>query len=85
MEMCIERYEIMLEQGVCEEQARFILPQGCVVNWVWTGSLMALANFYNLRTKPNSQKEIQELAHKVGDLVAPLFPVAWSKLTNGSN
>lgn len=75
-------YEDMIEDGVCPEQARFILPQGVCVNWIWTGSLYAFANFYNKRTDTHAQKEIQDLAHQVGKLIAPHFPVAWSALTN---
>lgn len=79
----VRLYERMIVQGVCPEQARFILPQGCEVNWVWTGSLYAYANFYNQRTDPHAQKEIQDLAHQVGEIIAPLYPVSWGALTEG--
>lgn len=77
-------YERMLKDGICPEQARFILPQGCEVNWVWTGSLYAYANFFNQRSDPHAQKEIQELAKQVGDIIEPLFPVSWQALTQGA-
>lgn len=73
----------MIKDGVCPEQARFILPQGCEVNWVWTGSLYAYANFYNQRSDPHAQKKIQELADQVGKIISPLFPVSWGALTRG--
>ena len=76
-------YENMIACGVCPEQARFILPQGCEVNWVWTGSLYAYANFYNQRSDPHAQKEIQELAEQVNQIIEPLFPVSWQALTQG--
>lgn len=79
----IELYENMIRDGVCPEQARFILPQGCEVNWVWTGSLYAYANFYNQRSNSHAQKEIQDLAAQVNDIIAPLFPVSWAALTQG--
>ena len=79
----VRLYERMIAQGVCPEQARFILPQGVEVNWVWTGSLYAYANFYSQRTDPHAQKEIQELAQQVGNIIAPLYPVSWSALTAG--
>lgn len=79
----IDLYEAAIKEGVCPEQARFILPQGCEVNWLWTGSLYAFANFYNLRTDSHAQVEIQELAHQIGDIIAPLYPVSWAALTNG--
>lgn len=79
----IRLYEQMLADGVCLEQARFVLPQGCEVNWVWTGSLYAFANFYNQRSDSHAQKEIQELAEQVDQIIAPLFPVSWAALTKG--
>lgn len=74
-------YTEMIEDGVAPEQARLILPQGVYVNWIWTGSLAAFARFYNQRTDPHAQKEIQDLAEQVGKIIQPLFPVAWSHLT----
>jgi thymidylate synthase (FAD) len=78
---CVETYEKMVADGVCPEQARFILPQGIMVQWIWTGSLYAFANFYNKRTDPHAQREIQDLARMVGQVIQPLFPVSWSALT----
>ena len=82
-QLTIARYEHMINDGVCPEQARFILPQGCEVNWVWTGSLYAFANFYNQRSDSHAQKEIQELADQVDKIIDPLFPVSWRALTRG--
>ena len=79
----IELYEEMIADGICPEQARFVLPQGCEVNWVWTGSLYAFANFYNQRSDSHAQKEIQELADQVDKIIAPLYPVSWAALTRG--
>lgn len=82
-EQSIDLYERMLNVGICPEQARFVLPQGCEVNWVWTGSLYAYANFYNQRSDSHAQKEIQELAEQVDKIIAPLYPVSWAALTKG--
>lgn len=80
----IDTYEEAIKDGVCPEQARFMLPQGCEVNWVWTGSLYAFANFYNQRSDSHAQKEVQELAEQVNQIISPLFPVSWSALTQGA-
>jgi len=77
----ISLYMLMLDDGICPEQARFILPQGVKVNWIWTGNLYAFANFYLKRTDAHAQKEIQQLAAMVGEVIAPLFPVSWKALT----
>ena len=77
---CIAVYEEMSAQGVAPEVARFILPQGVETNWVWTGSLYAWARFYNQRTDPHAQKEIQDLAKMVGEIIKPLYPHSWKAL-----
>lgn len=79
----INFYEDAIKDGVCPEQARFLLPQGCEVNWVWTGSLFAFANFYNQRSDGHAQKEIQELAEEVNQIIKPLYPISWAALTDG--
>lgn len=74
-------YQTFLDSGVAPEQARFLLPQGMMTEWVWTGSLLAFARFYRLRSDAHAQKEIQDLAHEVGAIIADLFPVSWKALT----
>lgn len=78
----IAKYELMISEGVCPEQARYILPQGVIVSWIWTGSLLAYARFYNLRSKPDTQKETQEVAAQVDKIMSGLYPVSWKALTN---
>lgn len=78
---CVQTYLTMLADGVAPEQARMVLPQGAMVNWLWTGNLMAFANFYNKRSDPHAQGEIQDLAELVKQVVEPLFPVSWAALT----
>jgi len=80
-EFAIRLYEDMIRDGVCPEQARFVLPQGCEVNWIWTGNVYAFANFYLKRTDPHAQQEIQRLANEVGSIIEPLFPITWAALT----
>lgn len=77
----VNTYMDMVEDGVCPEQARFILPQGCIVNWIWTGNLASFARFYNQRTDSHAQKEIQTTAHMVGEIIGELYPVSWEALT----
>lgn len=81
MRNCIEYYEDLIKLGVAPEQARFVLPQGVMTEWVTTGSLYAWARLYNLRADGHAQKEIQTLAHMIGLIIEPLFPVSWKALT----
>ena len=77
----VQTYELMLSVGIAPEQARMVLPQGAMVNWLWTGNLFAYANFYNKRSDPHAQGENQELAELVKAVVEPLYPVSWAALT----
>ena len=73
-------YNNLLESGVAPEQARMVLPQNTMTNWVWTGSLVAFARVVKLRTDSHAQQEAQELAKLINDVVAPLYPVSWEAL-----
>lgn len=77
----VKLYEEMLADDIAPEQARFVLPQGAMVNWLWTGNLFAFANFYNKRVDPHAQGENQELAELVRTVIEPLYPVSWKALT----
>ena len=77
----IKYYNELIELGIAPEQARFVLPQGVMTEWVWSGSLQAWARFYNQRSDSHAQKEIQDLAYMVGDIIEPLYPVSWAALT----
>lgn len=79
----VEDYKAALANGVCEEQARFLLPQGAIVNWIWTGNLVSFANFVKKRKASDAQGEIQELAQAVDKIIEPLFPHSWKALTGG--
>lgn len=76
-------YKQMIADGVAPEQARMVLPQSMYTSYYVTGSLAAFARFYKQRIDNHAQKEIQELAKQVGDIIAPLFPVSWKALTEG--
>lgn len=82
-EECVGLYLTMLNGGICPEQARFVLPQGAIVNWIWTGNLVSFANFYNKRTDTNAQYEVRLLAESVGKQIADIFPVSWKALVGG--
>jgi thymidylate synthase (FAD) len=75
-------YKDLLAHGVCPEQARAILPQSMMTEFIETGSLAAYARLYKLRTDPTAQREIQELAEWVGIHLSKRFPISWSALTS---
>lgn len=76
----LDVYEAMLMAGICPEQARMFLPQNTMTEWIWTGSLVFFARVVKLRTDAHAQKEAQEIARKIADVVSPLYPVSWKAL-----
>ena len=80
IENCKYIYDNMLESGVAPEMARMVLPQSVMTSWIWTGSLVAFARVCKLRLDSHAQKEAQELAQLINDVVAPLYPVSWGAL-----
>lgn len=76
-------YTSLLETGVAPEQARLALSTGMMVSWTWTGSLMFFARLCQLRIEAHAQKESQEVALMISDIVRPLYPVSWEALMTG--
>lgn len=80
----IRMYESMVDDGIAPEQARLVLPQGVMVNWIWTGSLAAYARFCHLRQDSHAQQEVKLVADKVSEIIKPLFPYCWKALMERS-
>lgn len=76
----VETYTHLLDQGVCPEQARMVLPQCMMTEWIETGSLAAYARLVSLRTGPDAQQEIREVASQVSAHLATAFPASWAAL-----
>jgi thymidylate synthase (FAD) len=78
-------YDNLLEQNVCEEQARMVLPQNTMTEWYWSGSLDAFSDMCNLRCKPDTQVETREVAKQIDHKMIELFPVSWDALTESDD
>jgi len=68
----------LLDHGVCEEQARMVLPQGAMTEWIWSGSLAAFLRVVQLRTSSDAQQETAEVARQIESYIRNLFPVSYS-------
>jgi thymidylate synthase (FAD) len=79
-DMGVDVYNRLLDDGVCPEQARMVLPQSMITEWYWSGSLDAFADMCNLRCKPDTQYETQVVAGHIDTEMAKLFPVSWEAL-----
>ncbi len=77
----LRTYNYLLESNVAPEQARAVLPQSMYTSYYVTGSLAAWARAYKQRAESTAQLEIQNLAKQWDSIIAPLFPVSWSVLT----
>jgi thymidylate synthase (FAD) len=73
-------YVNAIKQGVAPEQARMILPQNTMTEWIWSGSLAAFARVCKLRLDPHAQQETQMVAQQINDLVPDSFTHSWKAL-----
>lgn len=76
-------YDFALEQGVCREQARGLLPLCTYTEFIFTCNLHSLTHFLRLRLGQGAQHEIQKYARAMLELALPHFPVslsAWKEL-----
>jgi len=80
MESCLILYNTMIQKGVAPEQARMVLPQSMMTEWYWSGTVYAFARVCNLRCKPDTQKETQDVANVIDKLAGEAFPYSWKYL-----
>jgi len=73
-------YRIMLQNNIPPEQARMVLPQNMMTEFIETGSLAAYARLCHLRMGPDAQAEIRGVAGQVSELIKTRFPVSWAEL-----
>jgi thymidylate synthase (FAD) len=78
----LELYNRMVEQGVAPEQARMVLPQNTMTEWIWSGTLGAFCAMLKLRLKEDTQEETREVASLISKEVQRLFPVSFGALVN---
>jgi len=79
----VDVYNRLLDDGVCPEQARMVLPQNTMTEWYWSGSLDAFADMCNLRTKSDTQWETRDIAFQIDVEMQKLYPISWLALTRG--
>lgn len=78
--VAVGAYEKMLEDGVAPELARMILPQNMYTEFYMSGNLRAWEHFLKLRLDGHAQKEVQDVAKMVEEILQPLFPVSMKAL-----
>jgi thymidylate synthase (FAD) len=73
-------YNALIEKGIAPEQARSVLPQSMMTEWIWSGTLYAFARVCNLRCAKDTQLETQIIANQIDTICAEQFPVSWKYL-----
>ena len=76
----VASYEHLLDRGVAPEQARFVLPQGMITEWVWTGSLYGWSEVCRQRLSDHAQYEVRLFAQDIDKEMGKLFPISWEAL-----
>ena len=80
MEYVKQTYDNLLKANVAPEMARMVLPQNLYTEWYWSGTLMAFARVCNLRCKPDTQWETQQIANLIDIESKQHFPTSWRAL-----
>lgn len=73
-------YNRMIEDGVCKEQARGVLPQNLMTEFFMTMNLRNWAHFIKLRRHDGAQKEIALIADAVSCILKVRFPISMEAL-----
>lgn len=80
IENALNQYAYLLSIGVAPEQARMVLPQNTMTEWIWSGTLGAFCDMLKLRLKSDTQKETQEVALAIAECVKEEFPYSYKAL-----
>jgi len=76
----LDSYAKLVEAGLAPEQARFVLPQGMITRWIWTGSLYGWYEVWRQRSSEHAQYEARLFASQLDTHMSSLFPIAWEAL-----
>ena len=79
MEAAQQAYDKLIEQGINQEDARYLLPNACETKLVLTMNARSLHNFFALRICMRAQWEIRQLATQMLELVKPIAPSIFAK------
>ena len=74
-EASLKFFNELIEAGVCREQARGILPQNMYTEYYASANLNNILKFIDLRIHEGAQKEIQDVAFAMLEIITKLYPV----------
>ena len=77
-----EIYEWAISKGIAKEQARAVLPEGLTLSRMYmNGTLRSWIHFIQLRSANGTQKEHQLIAIECAKVIAAIFPLTNSLVT----
>lgn len=76
-EYCFHLYQRLLDSGTCPEQARMVLPQNTMTEFIWSGTLGAYMDMLKLRLDKHTQYETRLVAEPIAEKVKELFPISF--------
>ncbi len=82
---CIEMYNDMLRNNIAPEMARMVLPQSMMVDFIWSGNLLAFFHVWKLRSGEGAQVEAQDFAKLLKQAIEPEFSIGWKALEARTN
>lgn len=85
IEESFSTYQMLIEKGTAKELARNLLPVSFYTEFIWTTSLEAVIHLIKLRTHEGAQKEIQDVAMDIYNIVKPLAPHSMQALFGNIN
>jgi thymidylate synthase (FAD) len=78
-------YNMMMDAGVCREQARGVLPQNLYTEYYGTVNMSNLLKFIDLRSHEGAQWEIQRVAEACLEIAGDLWPIATKAYRDGKD
>lgn len=75
LNMTGDAYKCLLEAGVAREQARMVLPMATKTRIYMTGSVRSWIHFIKLRDDGHAQKEAQEIARAIKEILKVEIPI----------
>lgn len=77
----VDNYEYLVSVGLAPEEARILLPQSMMTEWIWTGSIAAFQRVCRERLAPGAQGATREVAQMIDSALAQKHGSNWREMT----
>jgi thymidylate synthase (FAD) len=76
----VNLYCTLIEQELAPEQARMLLPQNMMTEWIWTGSISAFQRVCRERLAPGTQGATRQVAAMIDSALAEKHGPDWRQM-----